>query len=124
MIAVRLSSANSSVLSINIDEVYPTRNSFQSFTTAGDDQPYIAAEISRQNYPIRFPLGDNSSSFVISDFPFLYINGPLVEGQMYSVSVRFFSPVPDVSCIMIILSIYVLVGLLVSGEPCKKKCHW
>ena len=119
MIAIRLSSANSPALSVNLNEVYPTRDSFQSYTTAEEDQAYLVAEISRQNYPIRFPLGDNSSSFAISDFPFLYINGPLVEGQMYSVSVRFFPSSPEVSCVVNTYE----VGWFALGDPRKKKYH-
>ena len=100
VIAIRLSSADSPALSVDLNERYPTRDSFQSYLTAEEDQPYIVAEISRQNYPMTFPLGDNSTSFVISDFPDLYINGPLIEGQMYSVSVRFFPSSPAVSYIV------------------------
>ena len=97
MVAIRLSSADSPVLSLNTNEAYPTRNSFESYATAEDDEPYIVAEISEANYPMTFPLGDNSSSFAISDFPDIYFNGPLTEGRLYSVFVRFFSPRPTLS---------------------------
>ena len=101
MAAIRLSSVDSPVLSVDTNEVYPTENSFESYTTAVDDEPYIVAEISQANFPMLFPLGDNSSSFAISDFPGIYINGPLTEGRVYSVFVRYFSPRPQVSCILI-----------------------
>ena len=98
VVAVRLSSQNSSILLLNTNEEYLTRDSFVSYATAKDDEPYIAAEISQQNYPLTFSLGDNSSTFFISDFPDLYINGPLMEGRLYSIFVRFFSALPQVSC--------------------------
>ena len=99
VVAVRLSSQNSSILFVNTNEEYPTENSFANYATAEDDEPYIVAEISQQNYPTTFRLGDNSSTFSISDFPDLYINGPLIEGKLYSIFVRFFSPLPaSVSC--------------------------
>ena len=97
VVAVRLSSQNSSILLLNTNEEYLTRDSFVSYATAKDDEPYIAAEISQQNYPLTFSLGDNSSTFFISDFPDLYINGPLMEGRLYSIFVRFFSALPQVS---------------------------
>ena len=106
MAAIRLSSANSPVLSLDTNEVYPTTISFESYATAGDDEAYIVAEISQANFPMLFPLGDNSSSFPISDFPDIYFNGPLMEGRIYSVFVRYFSPRPQVSCILM----YVLKG--------------
>lgn len=96
--AVRLSSLNSFILSANISEEYPNRESFASYETAGDDQLYIVAEISQPNYPMMFALGDNVTTFSISDFPNLYINGPLIAGSSYSTFVRFFSPLPPVSC--------------------------
>ena len=99
--AVRLSSENGSVLSVDTDVEYPDRNSFASYETAEDDEPYIVAEISQQNYPLTFALGDNSSTFSISDFPDVYINGALQEGRFYSTFVRFFSSSPPVSYIMI-----------------------
>ena len=98
VVAVRLSSQDSSILSANTSEEYPNRDSFASYGTAEDDEPYIAAEISQQNYPSTFALGDNSSTFFISDFPDLYINGPLMEGRLYSIFVRYFSALPHVSC--------------------------
>jgi len=98
-VAIRLSSADSPVLSVNTNEEYPTRSSFKSYDTANDDEPYIVAEISQQNYLQRFRLGDNSSTFNISDFPDIYINGPLTEGRFYSVFVRFFSSRSTVSWI-------------------------
>ena len=101
MVAVRLSSENSSILSVDTEVEYPDRDSFESYATADDDEPYIVAEISQQNYPLTFALGDNSSTFNISDFPDIYINGPLTEGRFYSTFVRFFSASPTVSCIMI-----------------------
>ena len=99
VVAVRLSSQDSFILSDSVDtnEEYPTRDSFSSYATAEDDEPYIAAEISQQNYPTTFALGDNSSTFSISDFPDLYINGPLMEGRLFSIFVRFFSALPPVS---------------------------
>ena len=100
--AIRLSSANSPVLSVNTNEVYPTTDSFESYTTAQDDEAYIVAEISLANFPMLFPLGDNSSSFGISDFPDMYINGPLTEGRLYSIFVRYFSPRPAVSYILVL----------------------
>ena len=100
MAAIRLSSANSPVLSLDTNEVYPTTSSFESYATAGDDEAYIVAEISQANFPMLFPLGDNSSSFAISDFPNIYFNGPLTEGRVYSVFVRYFSPRPQVGCIL------------------------
>ena len=98
VVAVRLSSQKSSILMLNTNEEYPTQDSFMSYATAEDDEPYIAAEISQQNYPSTFALGDNSSTFFISDFPDLYINGPLMEGRLYSIFVRYFSALPHVSC--------------------------
>lgn len=102
MIAVLLSSENSSILSVDLDNEYPTRNSFESYANAENDEPYICAEISEQNYQLidTFALGDNSSTFNISDFPDLYINGPLMEGRFYSVFVRFFSNRPSVSFLL------------------------
>ena len=97
VVAVRLSSQNSSILLLNTNEEYLTRDSFVSYATAKDDEPYIVAEISQQNYPLTFSLGDNSSTFFTSDFPNLYINGPLMEGRLYSIFVRFFSALPQVS---------------------------
>ena len=100
IIAVRLSSVDSFILSVNTSERYPNQSSFENYTTAGDDEPYIVAEISEQVYPMTFALGDNFSTFLISDFPDIYINGPLTEGRSYSVFVRFFSPRTSVSCII------------------------
>ena len=97
VVAVRLSSQDSPILSVDTNEEYPTQDSFASYTTAEDDEPYIAAEISQQNYPTTFALGDNSSTFSISDFPDLYINGPLMEGRSFSIFVRYFSALPPVS---------------------------
>lgn len=91
MIAVRLSSASSSVLFSDTNEDYPTRESFEAYSTAGDDEPYIVAEISAENYPMTFTLGDHNLTANISDFPFLDFNDPLTEGRDYSVFVRFFS---------------------------------
>ena len=99
VVAIRLSSQNSPILSVDTNEEYPTQDSFESYATAEDDEPYIVAEISQQNYPTTFALGDNSTTFTISDFPELYINGPLIEGRFYSIFVRFFSSLPAVSCI-------------------------
>ena len=95
--AVRLSSQDSPILFVDTNKEYPTRDSFASYATAEDDEPYIAAEISQQNYPTTFALGDNSSTFSISDFPELYINGPLMEGRLFSIFVRYFSALPQVS---------------------------
>ena len=97
MVAVRLSSQDSPILLVDTSEQYPTRDSFASYGTAEDDEPYITAEISQQNYPTTFALGDNSSTFSISDFPDLYINGPLMEGRLFSIFVRYFSALPQVS---------------------------
>ena len=91
MIAVRLSSASSSVLFSNTNKDYPTRESFETYFTVGDDEPYIVAETSAKNYPTRFTLGNGSLTASISDFPDLDYNGPLTEGRDYSVFVRFFS---------------------------------
>jgi len=91
VIAVGLSSASSSILSSDTNEDYPTRESFETYSAAGDDDPYIVAEIAAQNYPVTFTLGDHNLTANISDFSFLDINGPLTEGRDYSVFVRFFS---------------------------------
>ena len=91
MLAVRLSSASSFVLFSNTNEDYPTRESFKTYFTAGDDEPYIVVETSAENYPMTFVLGDHSLTTNISDFPDLDFNGPLTEGRGYSVFVRFFS---------------------------------
>ena len=88
MIAVRLSSADSSMLSSDTNKDFPTRESFETYFTAGDDESYIVAEISAQNYPMTFTLGDHSLTIGISDLDF---NGPLTVGRDYSVFVRFFS---------------------------------
>ena len=98
VIAVRLSSEDSFILSVDLSERFPNQSSFKNYTTAEDDEPYIVAEISEQVYPMTFALGDNSSTFNISDFPDIYINGPLTVGKLYSVSVRFFSSISTVSC--------------------------
>ena len=87
----RLSLANSSVLYINTNEKYPSRESFKTYFTAGDDEPYIVAEISAENYPTKLTLGDHLLTANISDFSDLDYNGPLTEGRDYSVFVRFFS---------------------------------
>ena len=97
VIAVRLSSEDSFLLSEDLSERYPNQSSFESYASAEDDEPYIVAEISEQVYPMTFALGDNSSTFNISDFPNIYINGLLTEGKLYSVSVRFFSSSSTVS---------------------------
>ena len=91
MIAVRLNSADSSMLSSDTNKDFPTRESFETYFTAGDDESYIVAEISAQNYPMTFTLGDHSLTIGISDFPDLDFNGPLTVGRDYSVFVRFFS---------------------------------
>ncbi|XP_065910088.1 uncharacterized protein [Dysidea avara] len=97
IVVARLSLANSSVLYINTNEKYPSRESFKTYFTAGDDEPYIVAEISAENYPTKLTLGDHLLTANISDFSDLDYNGPLTEGRDYSVFVRFFSyssPVP------------------------------
>ena len=91
VIAVRLSTAESSVLFSDTNEDYPTRESFETYLTAGDDELYIVAEISAENYPVTFTLGNHNSTFNISDFSDLDDNGPLIEGRDYSIFVRFFS---------------------------------
>ena len=88
---MRLSSASSTVLFSDTNEDYPTRESFETYFTADDDEPYIVAEISAENYPMMFTLGDHSLTASISDFPDLDFNGPLTAGRDYSVFVRFFS---------------------------------
>lgn len=91
VVVARLSSVNSSVLHINTNTEYPTRESFKTYYTAGDDEPYIAAEISNENYPARFTVGDHLLTSNISDFSDLDHNGPLEEGRDYGIFVRFFS---------------------------------
>ena len=91
VVAVRLSSMDSNVLSSNTSG-YLNRAAFANFMNAQDDQPYIVAEIDASNYPRTFALGDNSSTAPYSDFPELDYNGPLLEGRYYSFFVRFFSP--------------------------------
>jgi len=91
VIAVRLSSDISSVLFSDTNEDYPNRESFETYDTAGDDEPYIIAEISAQNYPTTLVLGDHLMTASISDFPNLDFNGPLTEGREYSIFVRFFA---------------------------------
>jgi len=91
VIAVRLSTAESSVLSSDTNEDYPTRESFETYLTADDDELYIVAEISAENYPVTFTLGNHNFTANISDFSDLDLNGPLIEGRDYSIFVRFFS---------------------------------
>jgi len=91
VIAVRLSSDISSVLFSDTNEDYPNRESFETYDKAGDDEPYIVAEISAQNYPKMLALGDHLMTANISDFPNLDFNGPLAKGRGYSVFARFFS---------------------------------
>ena len=100
VIAVRLSSRDSDVLSINTDS-YLTRAAFKNYSNALDDEPYIVAEINAEKYPATFALGDNSSTFEYSDFSDLDFNGPLMEGRLYSYFVRFFSSSPPVSHIIL-----------------------
>jgi len=85
------------MLSVDTNEDYPTRESFETYSTAGDDDPYIVAEIAAQNYPMTFILGDHNFTASISDFSDLDFNGPLTEGRDYSVFIRFFSSSAQVS---------------------------
>lgn len=93
---MRLSSRDSDVLKTNTSR-YLNRSSFKNYSNAMDDEPYIVAEIDVSDYPATFALGDNSSTYRISDFFNLDINGPLMEGRPYSFFVRFFSPRPPVN---------------------------
>ena len=97
---MRLSSSDSDVLQNNTDN-YPNRTAFKNYSNALDDEPYIAAEIDANNYPMTFALGDNELTMTYSDFPNLDFNGPLMEGRSYSYFVRFFSPRPPVNHIVI-----------------------
>jgi len=103
-VVARLSSANSSLVYIKTNEDYPTRDSFETYFTAGDDDPYIVAEISAENYPTTFTLGDHNFTANISDFHDKDYNGPLTEGRDYSIFIRYFSH----SLVSVTISVYCL----------------
>lgn len=104
----------------NPSEVYPDTSMFTNYSTnVAPFQPYIAAEISADNYQesSMFLIGDNDSTSGLNDFPGLYQNGPLEAGSEYTAFVRaFVNTVPVSGLCMCVKSVWGGMCVCVSGE--------
>lgn len=85
----------------NPSQVFPDASAFGNYSShlVLPNSPYIAAEISADNYQGNsvFVIGDEAGTMSINDFPLLYENGPLLEGAEYTAFVRAFTNTVPVS---------------------------